>query len=478
MHPPSEFSFGPFRLSVERRRLLEDGQPVRIGSRALDLLTLLVEHAGRVVGKEELMAKVWPGSVVEETSLRFHIATLRRLLGEGADGPRYIANISGRGYCFVAETRADEGGIVDDIAGGADVRGGGFGVVEAKEKTKAMSTSSAPPTPHNLPARLTRVVGREDEFRRLQALVPAERLVTLTGPGGMGKSAVALAFAGRVLGDFPNGVWFADLSSVLDPGQIAGAVSHALALRPTAQPDRPFLLVLDNCEHVITDVTALVATLMRELAGLHVLVTSRQALQLGGEVLVRLAPLAVPAPAEVQTAADALRHPAIQLFVERAAASEARFEFEDTHAPVVADICRRVDGMPFSIELVAAQVDALGVHGLLDRLDDGFPLLTQARRGVPERHRTLKNLLDWSFDTLAAPERALLKHASTFGDSFDQNALFKLLPCHPREGVLRSLSDLVSRSMVDVDVDAGPAGARYRLLETTRLYAATKPHSD
>lgn len=455
-----EYQFGPYRLLIERRLLLDGDKPVRIGGRALDLLVLLVQQAGSVVTKDALMAHAWPGCFVEETSLRFHITTLRRILGEGQGGARYIANISGRGYCLVAETRRS---------------GAAAGI----------STAPPPPaisqTPHNLPARLTRLLGRDALLDQLLQQSRTERLLTLLGPGGMGKSALALALAEKSLGAFPGGVWYVDLSMVQDASLIGSTLAtaagigvdpkSALAHLLTSLQDRKVLFVLDNCEHLVLDTSLIASALLGGLRQLHIVATSREALQLRGEVLVPVGALDTPPPDAPTTAAAVERFPSVQLFVERAIASVGSFALSDEDAAPAAEIVRQLDGMPLAIELVAARVDSFGVSGLLCQLDDRFPLLTQRRRGGPERHRTLRSLLDWSFQHLSQTEQAVLRRAAIFGGAFDEASLCAVA-CDvevDRAAVARGLSGLVARSLVSVE--ATEPEPRYRLLTTTRLYA-------
>src|SRR6266850_2104970 len=301
-------AFGPFRLYPAQRVLFRAGTPLRLGGRALEILLLLVERAGKIVKKRELMARLWPDTIVEEGTLRVHIAALRKALADGQAGVRYVENVTGQGYRFVAPlTRVDE----------------------------------APPAPvaqapgadhsHNIPIALTRMVGRAPVVATLATRLPHERFVTIVGPGGIGKTTVALATADRLHNSYLHGVGFVDLASITDPLLISGTVASALGLATVSRDPLPniieflkhkqMLIVLDNCEHVIEAGALLAERLLAGAPGVHVIATSRESLRAKGEWVLRLAPLELPPPAAPLTAAEALGFPAIQLFAERAMAS-------------------------------------------------------------------------------------------------------------------------------------------------------------
>lgn len=460
LHAGTDYSFGPFRLSPERRLLLDGQQAVRIGSRAFDLLSLLVEQAGEVVDKEALIKRAWPKVVVEQTSLRFHIAMLRKLLGDGQDGARYITNISGRGYCFVAP-----------------VQRGSPSLDHSATPSIADDVSLAP---QNLPVRLTRMVGRQTLLRALAAQLPQQRIVTIVATGGMGKSTLALALAEQLLPQYPQGVWFIDLSMLKEEALVASTVATTLNIGVNPQDALPrlltelrhhrMLLLLDNCEHVRQGVASVVDALLAN-TGIHVLATSREALGAHDEAVSFLPSLPTPSPGEARTAAEALTYAAVQLFVERAIASQDSFELSDAEAEAASEICRRLDGMPLALELAAARMDAFGVHGLLRQLKDQFELPAGPRRGAPDRHRTLKALLDWSYAMLSPTEQHLLRQVSIFCGPFDQDALHRVLTdgAQGQTELQESMRSLVSRSLVTME--SGPDHIRYRLLDTTRVYA-------
>jgi predicted ATPase/DNA-binding winged helix-turn-helix (wHTH) protein len=450
-------SFGPFRLFPTQRLLFEGDKPVRLGSRAFDMLIALVEHPGEVVGRDELMARVWPNTHVDEGNLKFQISALRRTLG---GGNRYLVNIPGRGYSFVAPvTPLDEAETA------------------APEPPEAV-------TGHNLPALLTRLVGRDETVSRLVGRFPRQRLLTIVGPGGIGKTSLALAVAEQFISTYEHGVWLIDLAPLSDPGLVPSALADTLGLQIRSEDslpglvaslrDKKMLLVLDNCEHVIEAAAALAVTVLTAAPGVQVLATSREPLRIEGEHVHRLSPLASPPTSAPLTAAEALGYSAVQLFVERTAATLDEFELTDTDAPIVADICGRLDGIALAIELAATRIDTFGVRGVAAHLDDRFQLLTRGRRTALPRHRTLRATLDWSYQLLPEPERVVLRRLAIFAGGFTEEAASAVAAGAEiaASGVVEALANLVTKSLVSVDV--GGVIARYRLPETIRAYALEK----
>nr|HYT93385.1 winged helix-turn-helix domain-containing protein [Gemmataceae bacterium] len=368
-------SFGSFRLLPSQRLLLEGDQPVRLGSRALDILAVLAESAGRVVPKEELIARVWPEVLVEESNLKIQVSALRRALGDGQGGNRYIVTVPGRGYEFVAPV-----GLTAESA--------------------AMPAPAVPqPGTHNLPLAMTRMIGREEVVAALVSRLSRQRLVTIVGPGGIGKTTVALAIAERMIADYEHGVWLIDLAPVGDPRLVPSAVATVLCVEiRTENPlpgliaalrDRRMLLLLDNCEHVIDAAASLAAAVLTGVPGVNILATSREPLGVAGEREHRLGPLSSPASSAGLRAAEAAAFPAVQLFVERVTAIVEDFALTDANAQPIVEICQRLDGLPLAIEFAATRVEVLGVEGLAAGLDRSLPLLTARRRTAMARHRTM-----------------------------------------------------------------------------------------
>ena len=342
--------------------------------------------------------------------------------------------------------------------------------------------AAAPPPPQptrHLPPRLTSFFGREEDLARLGSLVREHRLVTVIGPGGVGKTSLALEAARDTADLSPDGVGFARLSGVTDPDQVARAVLTALDLRDVATAtaedqllghlrDRTVLLVLDNCEHLVDACALLAESLLESCPRVRILATSREPLAAGGEVQYSIDPLGLPptsaAPEQLLSSA------AVQLFVDRATAALPGFVLDAETGSAVADICRHLDGIPLAIELAAARVPALPVRELAARMEDRFALLTTGRRTAEARQRTLRATVDWSHDLLTEPERVLLRRLSVFAATFSLDAVQAVASGDGLDAraAVDTLARLVERSLVVADRDAGP---RYHLLETVREYA-------
>lgn len=339
--------------------------------------------------------------------------------------------------------------------------------------------------PHNLPLEVTSFVGREREIAAVRRLLPAARLLTLTGAGGCGKTRLALRAAAELVGAYPDGVWLVELAALADPALVPRTVAAVVAVPET--PGRPIidglaawlrsrttLLVLDNCEHLLTAVADLVDALLRRCPGLHVLVTSREALGSAGEAALRVPPLALPPPGERYPVEQLLQFEAVRLFVERALAARPDFEVTDRNAPAVAEICRRLDGVPLAIELAAARVRVLSAEQIAVRLDDRFRLLSAGSRTAVPRQQTLRATVDWSYALLSEPERTLLRRLSAFAGSWTLEAAEAVcggddIASH---AVLNLLAQLIDKSLVTTEEQQG--AMRYRMHETIHQYAREK----
>ena len=460
-------SFGPFRLLPGRRTLLDGELPLRLGSRAFDILVLLAERAGELVSTTELMATVWPGSVVDAGSLRVHVAALRKALGDGRDGHRYIVNLPLQGYCFVAPVQRD---VAPRSAAATEAAG---------PAVPAPAPSSAPAAAASLPALLTRLVGRDALVAELIRQLPLRRCLTLVGPGGIGKTTVALAVAAEVAAGYPQHACVVELAPLADEALVPTALASALGIVvPPTEPerglaaylrDKRMLVVLDNCEHLIGAVASLAETLLAHAPGVHLIATSREPLRIQGEWVQRVISLPAPPRAKTMSAREAQDYAATQLFVERARASLDSFELRDADVPAVAEICHRLDGIPLAIELAAASIEQLGVAGLAAQLGDCMALLTRGRRTALPRHQTLRATLDWSHALLPEAERTLLRRLAPFRSHFTLDDALQLgaLP-HGSEAV----AGLVGKSLLVADISGEVV--HYRLLELTRDYAAQK----
>ncbi len=440
-------SFGPFNLVAGERLLTKDGAQVELGGRALDLLLQLVANAPAPIGKRELMAAVWPGVTVDEGSLRVHIARLREAIGDGRNGARYIATLSGRGYCFVAPI----------------FRAGPPAAVQSPPNT-------------NLPLR-TELIGRDEELADIAALLGRERLVTIVGPGGVGKTRLAIASGWRSAAKYPDGVWLIDLAPLSDPSLVTSSIATALdltrgALALSAESiaaairDRRLLLILDNCEHLVAAASEVADELLQRVPGLSMLATSQEGLRLDPERIYRLDPLALPPSG----AAVLEAYGAVALFVQRALAADRRFVLNEANATGIAEICRRLDGVPLSLEMAAARLLALGLEGLQASLDARLHLLSTGMRTSDVRHRTLRNTVEWSVGLLDEREHRVFRQLGVFSGGFSLEAVLAVAGEGQADSwiVADALGRLIDKSLVTLE-KAKPA--RYRLLETLRLYA-------
>ena len=443
--------FGPYAFHLHQRLILDGDRPLRMGGRALDILQVLVERAGSVVSKDALIAHVWPTSVVEEINLRVHIAALRRALGDGQNGQRYIVNIPQRGYSFIAPVQCDRAGTPVPV--------------ETEHKPQ-----------HNLPARLTPVTGRDSIIGSVVRQLPVRRLMTLIGPAGIGKTTVALRVAELLLQHYRDGVWRVDLAAIDDPAQLVEHLSRTLELDVggAALEQRHALVVLDNCDHLLECCRAVVDDLLASAPRLSILATSREPLRATGETLLRLPALAVPPASAMYSVAEAMGYSAVQLLVSRARARQQGFALRQQDLKAVREICRRLDGLPLAIELAAVQIDALALVGLQAQLGNCFQLLTQGRRTAVPRHQSLKAALDWSYEQLSPLEQTVLQRLAVFKMAFTLDSAIGVISCAVlRPGCLVEIvARLASKSLLSVEQGSGVT--RYRFLNTTRIYALEK----
>jgi predicted ATPase/DNA-binding winged helix-turn-helix (wHTH) protein len=450
--------FGPFELNVAERSLKKANQVIPLGGRAYDILIALLENAGEVVGKAELIAKAWPDVTVEEGSLRVHLSALRKALGDGQFGDKYIANIQGRGYSFIAPiTRLP-----------AD-----------HDRGRASEGLS------NLPPALGRMVGRENVILEIQGWLQAEqRLITILGAGGIGKTTVALSVGHGALADFSGAAFFVDLSTVNDKEHLVGAIASTVGLESQlVDPKeallnflrpRRVLIILDSCERLIEEAAEIADYILQNTPDIYILATSREALHVPGERVLGLCPLDCPPEQPGLTASEVLAYPAARLFAERVSARRGDFSLGDDEAPMVAEICRKLDGIALAIELAAGRAAILGVGNTVARLGSRLDLLKFGRRTANPRHQTLIATLDWSHDHLSEIERVLLRRVAIFVGHFTLEAA---LAVAEEVGIDASeisgaLGNLVNKSLIGVWTSS--RGRCYRLLDTTRAYALEK----
>ena len=457
-------SFDTFELIPEQRLLLDAGKPLRLGGRAFEILVVLIEHAGETVSKEALIASVWPKTVVEECNLRVHVGALRKALGQGQADNRYIENVAGRGYSFVAPlTRS-----LKEVA-------------EIKFEHSAVDTTKHS---HKLPAPLTRMIGRDETLDLLGSMLKSHRFVTLAGPGGMGKTTVALAVAHAAAGSFEHGAHFADLALISDPAQLAGALAATLGIPADSGDrltdlvdflqDKRMLIVLDTCEHLIDAVALLTEDILQRAPQIRILATSREPLRAKGEWVYRLPPLASKTASARPTAAAALGCASVQLFYERACASLDSFHLTDEIAPAIAQLCQKLDGLPLAIELAATSVERFGIQDLLTHLDDRLHLLSRGLRTAHPRHQTLPAMLEWSYETLSELERTVFRRLAVFKGSFTVQASGVVArgPTLTAADIHQGVASLAEKSLLCADISRETV--YYRLLDTTRAYAFDK----
>jgi predicted ATPase/DNA-binding winged helix-turn-helix (wHTH) protein len=441
---------GAFELFPSERTLCAAGKPMELGARAFDLLLVLVEHHGRLVTKATLLDRVWPRLVVDENNLPAQIASLRRVLGAGA-----IRTVPGFGYRLELP-----------VSNGA-------------------ATPHEPPTPRlsvprrAWPNRLGSLIGREGDMRELQAVLGQACLLTIVGVAGVGKTRLAQEILAREAEKPGAAVAWVSLQQLGEAQHIPSAIAVALGLSLPdgvdgfealchALEQMHVLLILDGAEQIGNALATPLANLVARTQGVRALVTSQAPLGVPGETVYRLSVLPVPdcdMPSE-----DAMRFGAIALFAERAAAADRRFALSPANIPTVAQICRRLDGNPLALELAAARVPALGIHALLERLDDRFRLLRLPGRSPDPRHGALYAAFDWSYGLLSAPEQKVFNRLGIFAGSFSLNAAARCVAdetVDPSEAI-DLIGRLVDRSLVTA-LPLDPP--RYALFETARYFA-------
>jgi predicted ATPase/DNA-binding winged helix-turn-helix (wHTH) protein len=451
------FVFSSFVFVPRQQVLLREGQPVKLGCRAMDILHLLLKSAGEPVSKRALQKFAWPDTFVHESNLKVHIHSLRRALGETSPQPTYIGTVAGRGYRFIPPVSIEPIG-------------------------PAQPLREVPPLVHSLPGQRT-LIGRDDEVDRVGSLLAERRLVTLVGPGGVGKTAVAVAVAHQVRRRFPDGIYFLDLSVTNDlsvvpnilaavcgirghPADIVAAVANYLE-------HRRVLILIDSCEHVLPAVASIVTRFQEARVAACVLATSLEPLRLHTETVQLIQPLEYPPTLLVPALSDALRYSAIELFATRAS-EWTDYTLTDGDTAVVARLCEKLGGLPLAIEIAATKLDQYSPASLLDSLGQRFSLLKNEDPVAHRRHRTLWATLDWSYQLLSASETRIFRLLSLFSGAFaheDVATMAQVVGADAYQTTV-ALGGLVAKSLVAAEVDED--SLRYRLLDVTRIYAAER----
>lgn len=444
MTSPDVLRFDRFALHVQKRKLLDGDAPVELGARAFDLLRTLAQNPGRVLTKAELFASAWPGVTVDENNLQVQVSALRKIVGA-----KVIATVPGRGYQFTA------------------------GVTGAAAEKPVEAATPA-----------TQLFGRAHDLERLAALITEYPLVTVMGPGGVGKTAVARALSQSLGPRFNGKVTLVELAPVGDPALVPAAVAAALGLKlqPGPAPSQIAarlgegepLLILDNCEHQVPAVAALIEEIARAAPKTHIVTTSQARLGLTSENVYVLEPLATPHDV---TLYGVEQSPAATLFAARAAQGLPGFELTTTNAEAVSDICHRLDGIPLALELAAARVGLLGVEGVRTRLDHRLKLLTKGQRGAVARHLTLRTALEWSYDLLTPDEQFVFRCLGVFRGGFTSGDVQAIATRDTIDewAALDALSSLIDRSLVARKPGGDPsAEPRFTLLETMAEFAVAK----
>ncbi|MBV9566314.1 MAG: winged helix-turn-helix domain-containing protein, partial [Bradyrhizobium sp.] len=453
------YAAGRWEIDLARRELRSKGVPVPLGGRAFEIVAELVQAAGELVTKDDLIEKVWPGISVEEIALRVHVAAIRKALGADRS---LLETAIGRGY---------------RLLGNWDVR-----QANVAEPGRAATRPSVAAATSNLPASRFNLIGRGTAVAQLRDLLSAYRVVTLTGPGGIGKTALAFE-AARAMSPISRGdCVVVELAALSDPDLVPSAVAGVLGIKLEGEAvsaesvarsvgPRELLLIIDNCEHVIDAVASFTETIVNRCPRVTILATSREVLRVEGEYVYRVLPLEVP-PEDAVGQAGALEHAAVQLFIAKA--RELGFELRPTreNLEAIASICRRLDGIPLAIEFAAARVVSMGLSEVASLLDERLKYLTTGRRTALPRQRTLRATLDWSYDLLPEIEARVLRCLAVFAADFLLDAVPAVVGDGDPAVVLDCFANLVAKSLVVADV--GSDLSSYRLLETTRAYALEK----
>jgi predicted ATPase/DNA-binding winged helix-turn-helix (wHTH) protein len=451
------YAFQVWEIDLLRRELRSRGAVVPLGSRAFDILEVLVQSNGEVVNKYDVMKRVWPKEEADDGKLRVHVSAIRKALG--ADNT-LLKTISARGYCLL----------------------GTWTMREPSRLGNPLNLNPGKAFRTNLPAAVLALIGRDAVKQQLLDILSGYRVVTLTGPGGIGKTALGLDLARNVFPAFGGDCWFAEFASVLDPNLVPSKLAAIIGLKIGAEQisaeavaraiaGERLLLLLDNCEHIIDVAATLVETIVRMCPHVSIISTSREVLRVEGEYVHRVAPLDVP-PLPPEGPGDVQHYSAVQLFIARTAALDSGFSIRPEQFSAIAAICRRLDGIPLAIEFAAAHAVTFGLEELATRLQDRFTVMTAGRRTALARHQTLRATFDWSYGLLSELEKTLFRRLGVFLGGFTltgANAVMKEIGVSEAD-IFQAVANLVAKSLVAFEAPSG----RWSLLETMRVFARHK----
>jgi predicted ATPase/DNA-binding winged helix-turn-helix (wHTH) protein len=456
------YESGQWQVDLGRRELLASGVAVPIGARAFEIIEVLVRSANELVTKSDLMDRIWPGATVGENTLQVHISAIRRAFGRDR---AMLKTAAGRGYRLVGNWAPRQQGAA------------------ASPVTSPPTHEPGAPPANNFPLIAGRLIGRAAAVRHVRDLVSAYQVVTLTGPGGIGKTTLAVTAARGVVANFDGGGWFVDLASLSNPDLVPSTVASALGLKLSGEVStesvaraigtKHLLLVLDNCEHVIDAAANLAERFVRLCPHIAILVTSREVLRIDGEAVYRVPPLDVPAPG-LETPDRIIGYSAAELFISRMNALDAGFSLRTEDLATVAEICRRLDGIPLAIEFAAASAATLGIAQVAIGLRHRFALLIRGRRTALARQRTLRATLDWSHALLPDAEQRLFRSLAVFHGGFTLDAAVAVMMDSGLDAAMVTfgIANLVAKSLVVLDTTSD--APRWYLLDTTRAYALEK----